>query len=80
MKSIEADYLIFSDVRFSAEADGILTEGGLLFRIDNPNQPKVIDGADEPLENYQYWTGIIDNSANYQYLYDQIDTIVKEYF
>lgn len=77
-----ADIMIISDLRFPAEANGILKRDGLLYRIDCPWTPVVTDGADEPLANYDKWTGILKNyrKDNVQYLYSQIDKIIEEHF
>lgn len=79
-KGTKADVLIISDVRFPAEADGILSEGGKVYRIDCPWIKKVSDGADEPLENYTNWSGIINNDVqcNFTSFYGQVIDTIKE--
>lgn len=66
------DLLIMKDMRFPVEADYILANGGEVYRIDRPDQPKDVDGADDPLENYTKWTGIIANDKTLKEFYEAI--------
>lgn len=82
LKHNKADVLIFKDLRFPAEADGILAEGGAIYRIDCPWAPVVTDGADDPLQEYDRWTGIIHNNErdNQRHLHSQVMEIIKRHF
>jgi len=57
----KVDYLFINDLRFPTEAEYIVNRGGWVYRIDRPDQPKVTDGADDPLEDYSKWKGILLN-------------------
>lgn len=75
----KCDLLVVSDLRFPAEADGLLKAGGLLFRIDRDDAAKVTDGADEPLANYDSWTEIIKNNGSLNDLHKQIMAVIEKY-
>lgn len=75
-KTLKFETLIITDLRFPAEADGILREGGQIYRIDRSATKKVTDGADDPLENYTRWTGIIENNATLNDFHRQIVNII----
>ena len=62
--TIKCDVLIITDLRFPAEAEGILKVGGTIHRIDRDAAVKVIDGADDPLADYLKWTSVISNNGS----------------
>lgn len=74
----KCDLLIIKDLRFPVEANGVIARGGFCYRIDRDSQIKVTDGADDPLENYDGWTGIIQNNNTPGDLYNEIVRIAKE--
>lgn len=71
------DLLVIKDLRFPVEANGILDRGGFVFRIDRDSEPKVTDGADDPLENYDRWTGIIKNNSSLDNLHSEMVNIAE---
>lgn len=54
---------IIPDVRFPNEAKAVKSWGGLLFKIERPGVPVDNDGADDALDEYDGWDGIIHNDA-----------------
>lgn len=75
-----ADVLVLKDLRFPAEADGVLAKGGWVYKIVKPDEPEVTDGADEPLANYDRWTGVIDNDSCLKSLHEKIMAISGRHF
>jgi len=78
--NIKADLLIISDLRFIAEANDILKYGGFIYRIDRDSEPKVSDGADDPLSDYDKWTGIIHNNGNLNDLHKEAIKLIEKHF
>ncbi len=56
----KADVLIISDLRFLHEANLLLKAGGYLFKINRIGYPRSPDMADDPLEDYDKWTEILN--------------------
>lgn len=82
LESYKADVLIFKDLRFVAEAEGILARGGKIYRLDCPWAPIATDGADNVLANYTNWNRIFlnDEKDNYNKLYGFARDIIAENF
>lgn len=55
--------LIIRDMRFPTEADFILQNGGKIYKILRPSIPHTSDAADDPLLDYDKWTGVIVNDG-----------------
>lgn len=71
-------FLFINDLRFPTEADHIKQRGGKVFRIDRPDQPKVTDGADEPLEGYDGWDGILLNDKGIKEFHATVMELLPE--
>lgn len=80
LRSTRADLLVVKDLRFPAEAEGVLSLGGWVYRIDNPRAPVVVDGADEPLADWRGWTGVVDNSGTLNDLHAAVAAIARRHF
>ena len=74
----KVDYLFIDDLRFSVEAEYIKDRGGHVIKIDRPDQPKVSDGADEPLEDYLKWDGIILNNKGIKEFHTSVMALLPE--
>jgi hypothetical protein len=72
----KVDFLFINDLRFPTEAEYIVNHGGWLYRIDRPDQPKVTDGADEPLEGYDKWKGILLNDQGIKEYHATVMTLL----
>ncbi len=62
-RNTKCDVCIIRDMRFPNEADQVLARGGLVYRIDRADAPNDSDEADDPLANYDKWSGIIENNG-----------------
>lgn len=60
MQGLTCDVLLIKDLRFLGEANILMEHHASIYRIDRHDLPKETDGADEPLENFQGWTGVIE--------------------
>lgn len=78
--TVKADVLIISDLRFPGEAEAIRAAGGFNYRIDRDCAVKVTDGADDPLEDYTGWEGIIDNNSDLPSLFIQAKLLIERHF
>lgn len=72
LKNRNVTHLFIKDLRFPAEASLVKSYGGKIYRVDNPRIPKVIDGADDPLANYEDWDGIINNDSDLKTLHSRV--------
>ncbi len=77
-KYVKADVLVISDCRFPNEANGILGQGGLLYRIDRANQIKLSDGADDTLSDYDKWSSVITNDGTLNDFHSKITSLIQE--
>ncbi len=80
INNVNTDVLIISDLRFPAEANGLLKYGGFIYKIDRDSEPKVTDGADDPMEDYTNWTGVIKNNGTLKDLHKQVSSLVDKHF
>lgn len=80
LNTVQADVVVIKDMRFPTEADGIKAAGGVIYKIDRPSEPKVTDGADDPLEDYTGWTGLIKNDTTLNEFHRIITEISKRHF
>lgn len=64
LKAVRADFLILKDLRFPDEAEEILAQGGMCYRIDNPRIEKFNDRADVALADWPGWTGVLVNDTD----------------
>lgn len=60
--NVKCDILIVKDLRFPNEADQIHAHGGYVYKINRDNVVHTPDEADDPLENYSNWDGVINNN------------------
>lgn len=74
-----AQVLVIKDMRFPIEAEGILANKGEVYRIDRPVALKVTDGADDPLENFDKWTGVINNDTTLYDFHKKIIELAKRF-
>ncbi len=74
----KVDYLFINDLRFPTEADHIKQRGGKVIRIDRPDQPKDTDGADDPLESYDSWDGILLNDKGIKEFHTTVMGLLPE--
>lgn len=79
---VKCDVMVIKDMRFPTEAEGVKRAGGWVYKINCPWAPVVADGADDPLENYQGWTGEIDNDrhGDFRHLHGQVIAILDRHF
>jgi hypothetical protein len=77
-KGSTADICIVKDMRFPNEANGILDNGGYVYRIDRPDMPHTSDIADDPLINYDRWSGILVNDGTLADFNKKIEELAKE--
>lgn len=76
--TIKSDLLIVGDLRFPNEANSILDVGGKIYRIDRDCLEKHQDGADNNLDDYEKWTGIIKNNGTLQEFHKSIVALIPE--
>ncbi len=76
--NVRADLLVVKDMRFPGEADGILSQGGLVYRIDRPGVRQDNDGADDQLVGYDRWSGVITNDGDLNDLHAKIVAIAGD--
>ena len=62
-RNAQCDVCIIKDMRFPIEANKIQEEGGYVYKITRDCVPQQDDGADDPLEDYDRWNGIIANNG-----------------
>lgn len=74
----KVDFLFINDLRFPIEAGYILDRGGSVYRIDRPDQPKITDGADDPLEGYGKWTGVLTNDQGMKEYHKTVMTLLPK--
>jgi len=72
LTSEKCEVLIVKDLRFPEEADEILRMGGRIYKIERDSQAKDTDGADDPLESFTKWSGIIKNNESLGSLYTKV--------
>lgn len=80
LEQYKCDVLIFKDLRFHAEAEGIEAKGGYLYRVDCSWASIATDGADNVLSDFTRWRRIFlnDERDNFNKLYSYALEILKE--
>lgn len=76
----KCDVMIFTDLRFPTEAEGVLEHGGWLYRVDRASAPIVTDGADDILKSYDGWTGTFANNGTLNDIYAFARHLVTTHF
>lgn len=78
-KSWQHDNVVFSDVRFKNEANVIVKNWGLNWRINRPDVgPANGHPSETDLDHYQSWDEVIDNDSTLKVLYSKIDLLMEE--
>lgn len=87
----DCNYLFIQDVRFRTEADEILKQGGMIFKVEcakpfippntniSPEYQKIINIADDPLNDYTLWTDIIQNNGTLKEFNQTIIDLAKKW-
>lgn len=68
LHNIKCDICIIKDMRFPNEAEKILEKGGFVYKIERDSIVQDIDGADDPLEGFMMWSGVLKNNGTLQEL------------
>lgn len=74
----KCNYLIIRDVRFENEIDIIREHGGFVFKIANDSAPVRASIADQQLQNYKEWDGILYNNGDLKEFNSLIISTFKE--
>jgi hypothetical protein len=62
--NMKFDYLIITDVRFPNEVAKIQKAGGVCYKIENPTVPPRDSVADNALEGFKGWNGVLVNDGD----------------
>jgi hypothetical protein len=72
------DVVIVSDVRYQNEVDAIREIGGVVYKVVKPDAPVLDTVADNALEGYTGWDGVIENIGTLNDLYPKVKAIAIE--
>ncbi len=72
LANIHCDICLIKDLRFPEEALAIQERGGLVYKIVRDSVTRQDDGADDPLEDFERWDGVLDNNGTLGQFHDKI--------
>lgn len=76
------DRVVFTDMRFTNEAEEIKKLGGIVIRIDRDekglNGKEAMHQSETELDDYTEWDYILDNNGSLERLFEGVDTIMNE--
>jgi hypothetical protein len=75
-RAADHERVVFSDVRFTNEADAVIESGGAVLRVDRPNVSATNDHVSESAMDGYEVTAILNNSRGVDQLFEQVDDLL----
>lgn len=68
LNGVKGDIILVKDMGFTNEAKAIQEKGGILIKINRPEQPHATDAREVELDDWTDWNHVIENDHNIQAL------------